>query len=58
MRKITASLIGAAAIALSLFALRQPRPASPAGSLGEGTSPSGERVPGEISLDRIRAQGL
>ena len=57
MRKITAGLLGAAAVALSLIALRQPRIVGQTDSL-EGTTPAGERAPSQISLDRIRERGF
>ena len=60
MRKITAGLLGAAAVAASLIVLRQPRTPVPqnAHSPDEGDAvPAGERVPGQISLDRIRELG-
>lgn len=57
MRKITAGLLGAAAVALSLIALRQPRLVSQTDAL-DGTTPAGERVPSQISLDRIRERGF
>ena len=60
MRKITAGLLGAAAVAASLIVLRQPRTPVPQNShpSEEGDAvPAGERVPGQISLDRIRALG-
>ena len=57
VRKITAGLLGAAAVALSLIALRQPRLASQADTL-DGATPAGERVPSQISLDRIRERGF
>ncbi|HSG46345.1 MAG TPA: hypothetical protein VLA43_00895 [Longimicrobiales bacterium] len=58
MRKITAGILGAAAVAVSLIALRQPRLTGPAPVLEDGSAPSGERVPAQISLDRIRELGL
>lgn len=57
MRKITAGLLGAAAVAASLIVLRQPRPATPSASVDTGSVPAGERVPGQISLDRLRELG-
>lgn len=57
VRKITAGLLGAAAVALSLVALRQPRVISQTDAV-DGRVPAGERVPHQISLDRIREQGF
>lgn len=58
MRKITAGILGAAAVAVSLIALRQQRPLGQTEALVDGSAPSGERVPAQISLDRIRELGL
>lgn len=58
MQKIAAGLLGAAAIAVGLIALRQPRVPGEPESLDERAVPAGERVPGQISLDRIRELGL
>ncbi|MDT8340118.1 MAG: hypothetical protein RQ751_01280 [Longimicrobiales bacterium] len=58
MRPITAGLLGAAALAVSLIALRQPRIAGPSEPAADRLAPSGERVPAQISLDRIRELGL
>lgn len=58
MRKITAGLLGAAAVVVSLIALRQPRLAGQPDPVDDGLVPSGERVPAQISLDRIRELGL
>lgn len=57
VRKLTAGLLGAAAVTLSLIALRQPRVLSQMDAV-DGTVPAGERVPHQISLDRIRARGF
>lgn len=57
MRKITAGLLGAAAVALSLIALRQPRIVGQTDTL-EGATHAGERLPSQISLDRIRERGF
>lgn len=58
MRKITAGLLGAAAVAVSLIALRQPRVTGQPDPADDRLVPSGERVPAQISLDRIRELGL
>lgn len=58
MRKITAGILGAAAVAVSLIALRQPRLTGQAEAVEDGSAPSGERVPAQISLERIRELGL
>lgn len=60
VRKLTAGLLGAAAVAASLMVLRQPRtpvPQNARASEGSDAVPAGERVPGQISLDRIRSVG-
>lgn len=60
VRKLTAGLLGTVAVAASLIVLRQPRPAVPQSSRSSGENeavPAGERVPGQISLDRIREMG-
>ncbi|HSM05972.1 MAG TPA: hypothetical protein VK858_15245 [Longimicrobiales bacterium] len=58
MQKITASLLGVVAVAASLLALRQPRPAPDRHAEAERLVPAGETVPAQISLDRIRELGL
>ena len=61
MRKITAGLLGTVAVAASLIVLRQPKTPIPQDSRSSDKFdevPAGERVPGQISLDRIRALGF
>jgi hypothetical protein len=58
VQKIAAGLLGAAAIAVGLIALRQPRITDEQESMDERIVPAGERVPSQISLDRIRELGL
>lgn len=58
MRKLTAGLLGTAAVAVSLLALRQSRPAvRAAGEDMEQATPE-ERSADQISLERLRARGL
>ncbi len=58
MQKITASLLGVAAMAVSLLALRQPRHPADRHPEMERPVPAGETVPAQISLERIRELGL
>ena len=58
MQKITASLLGVAAVAASLLALRQPRQFAQRHPEVERPVPAGETVPAQISLERIRELGL
>lgn len=58
VKKITAGILGAAAIALSVLALRQPRVAAQTAAADDALLPSGEPTPAPISLDRIRELGL
>jgi hypothetical protein len=57
LRKFTAGLLGMVAVAASLIVLRHPRPNAQNGALDERPTPAGERVPGQISLERIRELG-
>ena len=63
MQKIAASIVGAAAVGASLFALRPFRPGTVAVALPK-SSPvdkgihAGETVPCHISLERLRELGL
>ena len=56
MRTITAGLVGVAAVAASLVLLRQPRqvPTTPE---RVQQVPAGEKIPGRISLERLRELG-
>jgi len=60
MRPMTLGLLGAAALTAGLTAglllVRQPRAPETISPRTKST-PAGERAPGPISLDRIRAQG-
>ena len=57
MRKITAALIGAAAVAASVAMLR-PAKQAPENEVKELESiPAGEKVPARISLERLRELG-
>jgi len=58
MEKITVSLLGVAAVAASVLALRQPRPTPVRSSETARSVPAGETVPAQISLERIRELGL
>jgi hypothetical protein len=45
------------AVTASLIVLRQPRPTARSEAVDAGTVPAGERVPGQISLERLRELG-
>jgi hypothetical protein len=56
VKKLTAGILGAMAVAASIVVLRSPRPAQ-ANEIDQRTVPAGEKVPGQISLDRLRELG-
>lgn len=56
VKKLTAGILGAVAVAASIIVLRSPRIAQ-ADEIDARTVPAGEKVPGQISLDRIRELG-
>ena len=58
LRKFTAGFLGMLAVAASLIVLRQPRPTAQSDSVDGTPVPAGERVPGQISLERIRELGF
>lgn len=56
MRKLTAGIVGAAAVAASLVLFRQPKQVHRPEQQQE-VIPAGEKVPGKISLERLRELG-
>ena len=59
MQKIAVGILGAAALAVSVMALRVPRQQARTWQEDDTlTIPAGERVPGQVSLDRIRELGF
>ena len=56
VKKLTAGILGAMAVAASIIVLRSPRIAQ-ADEIEARTVPAGEKVPGQISLDRLRELG-
>jgi hypothetical protein len=58
VRKLTAGLLGTAAVAVSLLALRQSRPAVRAADEDTEQATPEERSADQISLERLRARGL
>ena len=57
MRKLTVGILGAVAVAASVLVLRAPRQEGATGTDEARMVPAGEKVPGQISLDRIRELG-
>ncbi len=61
MKKITAGILGAAAVVASLVLVRQQRPQTPsqvASRPAPKAVPAGETVPADVTPERLRELGL